>query len=173
MTTTTPRHHLFGSLAALCATLLGCSNASVEQLDAPPPPPDAPPPVDVLVINEIAPAGDPDDWFEVINVGDHVVTLGDYVFIDGAGDLDAAVPLTGTTLAPGAYFMQVVSDAAVGFGLGSDEALWLYHSATATLIDSHDWDEDAAVDGESLARIPDATGGFEQVDEPTPGDANE
>jgi hypothetical protein len=166
----TRRLHIM--FVALVAATLGCSNASVEQVDAPPSPPDAPPPIDVLVINEIAPAGDPDDWFEVVNVGDHVVTLSDYVFVDGDGAIDDAVPLDGTALAPGAYAVQVVSDASVGFGLGSDEALSLYHSATATLIDSHDWADGDAGDGESLARLPDATGAFATVDAPTPGRAN-
>ena len=60
----------------------------------------------------------------------------------------------------------------LAFKLGSDEELgiWL---ADGTLVAMADWDEGDSGEGESYARVPDASGEFQTVGNPTPGAANQ
>ncbi len=127
----------------------------------------------VVVINEIAPAGDPDDWFELYNTSSVAADLSGWTFSDSpAEDPARAVFPEGTTLAPGAYLQVVVSDELVGFKLGSDEELAVFDAA-GVLVDANDWDEGVAPDGTSWGRFPDGTGDFSQRSTPTPGARNE
>jgi hypothetical protein len=166
------RHPAALALAALAACLAACSGArATDDLDASAVTlPDA----EVserprLVINEIAPGGDPDDWVELHNPGAEPVLLDGYTLTDDPAT-PALAPLTGA-LAAGGYLELTISDETTGFKLGSDEELWLF-DPDGTLTDGHDWIEDAAPELGSLARVPDTTGPFVGVGTPTPGAAN-
>ncbi|MEZ4403377.1 MAG: lamin tail domain-containing protein [Kofleriaceae bacterium] len=113
-----------------------------------------------LVVNEVAPAGAPADWFELVNVGTGPVDLAGYGFIDEADDPAAIFVLPPTVLAPGGRHVQEVTDAANGFQLGSGDALWLYPVGSTTKCDGVDWNAGDAPAGSSWARVPDATGPF-------------
>lgn len=113
-----------------------------------------------LVINEVAAAGEPDDWFELINVGDRAIDLTDYVYVDARGDLDRARAFPGFELEPGERHVQYVRRAVGGFQLGADESLWIYRASDGALADGVDWARGAAPRHGSYARIPDGTGAF-------------
>ncbi len=123
-----------------------------------------------LVINELAAAGEPTDWFELYNGGTAPIRLAGVGFSD-----DPAVPFKGTfgdvMLAPGGYFLQEVSDEAVGFKLGGDELL-LVTSPDGRTLDNVDWNEGDSPAGQSYGRYPDGTGGFKTLLNPTPGAMN-
>ena len=127
-----------------------------------------------LVINEVAAKGDPLDWFELHNPTTEPVPLDGLVFADDLLDAGKRVAFpAGTTIEPGAYLQfSLDKDGWPGFALGGDEELgiWL---ADGTHVDSVDWDEGQAPEGGSYARVPDATGDFQTVDNPTPGATNQ
>ena len=129
---------------------------------------------DGLVINEIAAKGDPLDWFELYNASEAAITLSDYVVADDLDD-DAermAFP-SGMEIAPGGYLqVEVDSDNWAGFKLGGDEELGIW-TADGDVVALVDWNEGHSGEGESLARIPDATGDYQTVGNPTPGAANQ
>ena len=74
---------------------------------------------------------------------------------------------------PGGY-LQIVLDKGgwPGFALGGDEELGIW-TAGGDLMDSVDWAEGQAGEGQSYARVPDGAGGFQTVGNPTPGAANQ
>ena len=127
-----------------------------------------------LVINEVAAKGDPLDWFELHNTSSGPVALDDFEVADDLSDAGkrASFP-TGTVIQPGGYVQfRTDKDGWPGFALGGDEELGIWLS-DGTPVDSVDWDEGQSPDGRSYARVPDATGDFRTVDNPTPGAANE
>ena len=131
--------------------------------------------VDVgLVINEVAAKGDPLDWFELHNSSREPIALDGFVFADDFADAGKRVAFpAGTTIEAGGYLqVELDSDAWPGFALGGDEELgvWL---ADGTGVDRVDWNEGDSGGGQSFARIPDTTGDFQTVDNPTPGAPNE
>ncbi len=131
--------------------------------------------VDVgLVINEIAAKGDPLDWFELHNPSPDPIALDGFEVADSLTDAGKRVAFpAGTTVQPGAYMQfSLDKDGWPGFALGSDEELgiWLLDG---THVASVDWNEGQSADGQSYARVPDATGDFQTVDNPTPGTANQ
>ncbi len=127
-----------------------------------------------LVINEVAAKGDPLDWFELHNTSPDPVALDGFEVADSLTDAAERVAFpAGTTIQPGAYVQfQTDKDGWPGFALGGDEELgiWLLDG---TPVDSVDWDEGQSPEGQSYARVPDATGDFQTVDNPTPGAANQ
>lgn len=131
----------------------------------------APAPRHGLVLTEVAAAGEPYDWIEVLNVSGHPLDLVDYVYVDLRGDLERARPFSDVTLAPGERHLQPISDLRSGFALGPDEEVWIYRAADGALVDGADWDEGAAPAGGSLARLGD-TGGFVTVAVASPETAN-
>ena len=58
-----------------------------------------------------------------------------------------------------------------GFGLGGDEELGIW-TLDGILLAQVDWDEGQSGEGQSYARIPDATGDFQTTGNATPGAAN-
>ena len=127
-----------------------------------------------LVINEVAAKGDPLDWFELHNTFPEEISLDGFVVADSLTDAGKRVAFPpGTIIAPGAY-MQFATDKDgwPGFALGGDEELGLWLS-DGTPVDRVDWNEGDAGEGQSYARVPDATGDFQTVDNPTPGTANQ
>ena len=127
-----------------------------------------------LVINEVAAKGDPLDWFELHNNSPEPVALDGFVVADDLADAGKRTPFpAGTVIQPGAYIQfRTDSDGWPGFALGGDEELGVWLS-DGTPVDSVDWDEGQAPEGQSYARVPDATGDFRTVDNPTPGAANQ
>jgi len=162
----------------LAITLLGLAAcADADGAPEPPPPPVleapeiAPAPLDVLVINEVAAAGDPHDWFEVVNPSSEPVVLSRFLFVDG-DTLDNAAPFPDLTLAPGARHVQEVTDAGNGFKLGGGEQLRIYRAHDRGLVAQVDWDKGASPAGGSYARQPDETGAFTTVTTDTRGETN-
>jgi cysteine-rich repeat protein len=125
-----------------------------------------------IVINEVAAAGDPDDWFELVNTGDAPVDLAGWTFTDDIVGEPGRSPFPdAAVVAAGGYYLVQFDAAFPGFGLGGDEELGVF-DADGELVDGVDWDEGASPEGASLGRIPDATGGFETLFTPTPGAMN-
>jgi len=126
-----------------------------------------------LAINEIAAKGDPLDWFELHNLSDTPISLANYVFADDLADASKRVPFPpDTTIAPGAHLrIDLDKDAWPGFALGSDEELGIWTSDGAP-VDSANWSDGDSDAGTTYARIPDGTGEFQTVSEPTPGERN-
>ena len=126
------------------------------------------------VINELAAKGDPLDWFELHNPSPHPMSLDGFVVADSLTDAAKRVAFpVGATIQPGGYLQfSLDKDGWPGFALGGDEELgiWLLDGA---LVDSVDWSEGQSPEGQSYARVPDATGDFQTVDNPTPGAANQ
>ena len=137
-----------------------------------------------LVINEVAAKGDPLDWFELHNSTDQHISLANFFVADDLTDIGKRVPFpTNLGIAPGQYLkVEVDSDNWAGFKLGGDEELGIWAiagseadgwSANGPLVAMVDWDEGDSGEGESYARIPDGSGDFQTVSNPTPGAANQ
>ena len=125
-----------------------------------------------IVLNEVAAAGDPDDWFELVNTGDAPVDLAGWTFTDDIVGEPGRSPFPDGAVVPaGGYYLVQFDDVFPGFGLGGDEELGIY-DADGELVDGVDWEEGASPAGASLGRIPDATGAFETLFTPTPGAMN-
>ncbi len=126
-----------------------------------------------LVINEVAAKGDPLDWFELYNASDSHLALANFTVADDLDDPGKRVAFpTGLVLAPGEYLqVEVDGEGWPGFALGSDEELGVW-TAAGMLVDRVDWEEGESGEGMSYARVPDITGDFRTVDNPTPGAAN-
>lgn len=123
-----------------------------------------------LVLNEVAPAGDPADWFELYNASPSPIDLTGYTFSDDVAENKGGV-VGDVVLAPGQYLQVLVDEAhSASFSLGSDEEMAVF-DASGTLIAEVNWDEGAAPSGTSWARLPDGSGEFTQA-EPTPGASN-
>ncbi len=126
------------------------------------------------VINEIAAKGDPLDWFELHNPSPDPIALDGFEVADTLTDAGKRVAFpAGTIIQPGAYMQFTVDkDGWPGFALGGDEELGIWR-LDGTHVDSVDWNEGQSSDGQSYARVPDGTGDFQTVDNPTPGAANQ
>ena len=127
-----------------------------------------------LVINEVAAKGDPLDWFELYNASDSHLALANFTVADDLDDPGKRVAFpAGLVIAPGEYLqVEVDKDAWPGFALGSDEELGVW-TADGVLVDKVDWDEGQSGEGMSYARVPDVTGDFRGVANPTPGGMNQ
>ena len=126
-----------------------------------------------LVINEVAAKGEPMDWFELHNSSDNPIALDGFLVADDLIDAGKRVPFpAGTTIQPSQYSQfQLDKNGWPGFALGGDEelAIWL---PDGTLVDSVDWNEGQSGEAQSYARVPDLTGEFQTVANPTPGAPN-
>ncbi len=163
------------AFAALLTTMhLACSGATQEQdpttqdmtsMDTPEQDmpasmmPDTPQDYSGIVINEVAAAGEPNDWFELINTGTQDVDLTGCTYTDDMTDPAKAVFAAGTIIKAGERLSFDASDETAGFKLGGDEELHLFDPAGQS-IDSVDWDEGNSPEGGSFARLPDGTGAF-------------
>ena len=127
-----------------------------------------------LVINEVAAKGDPLDWFELHNPTPDPISLDGFVMADDLADAGKRVGFpAGTTIEAGGYMaFRLDKDGWPGFALGGDEELGVWRS-DGDLVDSVDWEEGDSGGDQSYARMPDATGGFQTVDKPTPGAPNQ
>jgi hypothetical protein len=125
-----------------------------------------------VVINEVAPAGDPHDWFEIINTSDRPIELSDFVFVDRQLDFARARRFPEGTLHPGGRHVQEVLRMEHGFQLGASEGLFVYHHEDRLLIDRVAWKKSQAPRNGSYARVPDGSGRFRPSRRPTPGAEN-
>ncbi|MYC37612.1 MAG: hypothetical protein F4X66_11995 [Chloroflexi bacterium] len=127
-----------------------------------------------LILNEVAAKGDPLDWFELYNIGDSVIDLTGYVVADDLTNAAKRVAFPpGAAIAPGEYLqVELDKNGWPGFALSSDEELGIW-TADGELITKIDWEEGYSGAGQSIARVPDITGGFQTVGNPTPGAANQ
>ncbi len=129
-------------------------------------------PASSVVLNEVAPDGQPEDWIELTNTGAAQVDISGWYFTDDDPTHIYSFP-AGTTLAPGAYLVVQRWDGAGGaapdtqfdFGINNEEdAVSLYDPADV-LIDSTTWTvaPPGIEDPNGWARIPDGTGTFSIV----------
>jgi hypothetical protein len=123
-------------------------------------------------VTEVAAAGAPEDWVEVLNISDEQVDLDHFVVVDERDALERARPLGAVVLAPGERYVRVLSDATVGFRLAGDEELWIYRESDGALIDGLDWSQGESPPGGSLARRGDV-GPFVTVASDSRGRPNE
>ncbi len=124
-----------------------------------------------VVINEVAPAGSPVDWIELLNTDDESADLSGWTLTDD-DPLHVLTFAAGTTLGPGErLLLERDAQGSFDFGLGATDAVLLY-DAGGTLVDSIAWSDGAAPAGTSYGRIPDGTGAFTTLFVPTPGEAN-
>jgi hypothetical protein len=149
---------------------LDAADMTMADMDAPELGP-APAIYDGLVINEVAAAGEPNDWFELYNGAANSISLDGVTFSDDPTKPAQGKLPAGTTLMPGAYLAVDVTDAVVGFKLGSDEQLGLY-APGGQRIDLADWADGQSPSGKSFGRIPNGDGPFTTLDTPTRGAAN-
>ena len=158
--TTSPSTSLLAALGlALVASTAACTEV-------------APAPRDGLLLTEVAAAGDPHDWIEVLNVSGQSLDLVDYAYVDLRGDLDRARPFADLTLRPGQRHVQPVTETRSGFALGADEEVWILRADDGVIVDGLDWELGSTPAGGSLARLGD-TGGFVTVAAATPGAPNQ
>jgi hypothetical protein len=129
-----------------------------------------PTPAPSLVINEVATAGTPSDWFEVVNVSDRRIDLSGLIFVDHAEAFLRAHRFPDVVLSPGERHVQTVTRGEHGFALGSSDGVWIYRFDDRALVDKVEW-KHAAKRGASYARIPDVTGPFASAT-PTRGAPN-
>lgn len=120
-----------------------------------------------VAINEIESNGDTTDWVEVVNTGASAVDLSGWSVMDSDPNGHAAettpVP-SGTTLAPGAYFV-FDQPADFAFGLGNGDTVTI-RDANGNTVDEHVYA--AHADG-VWARCPEGTGEFADVAVSTKG----
>ncbi len=131
-------------------------------------------PADVgLIVNEVAAQGEPLDWFEIHNTSDTSINLADFVLADDLTDPSKRIAFPADlTLQPGAYLqIHLDKDGWPGFALGRDEELGIW-TVEGILVDQVDWAEGDADAGLSFARVPDSTGNFQTVNQPTPAAPN-
>jgi cysteine-rich repeat protein len=127
---------------------------------------------DGLVINEVAPAGDPNDWIELYNSTTQAIDLSTLRISDRIDREGALLPAGASVAAGGYYLIYLSSDGYPGFQLGSDEEAALF-APDGTLIDAIDWAEGQSPAGTSFGRFPNGTGDLKTLDAPTPGYANQ
>jgi hypothetical protein len=154
--------------AAACSLAVdGDSQGFDRAVDASP----APKATATLIINEVAPSGSPDDWFEIYNGTQDAVELSNFRYSDSL-DRTPVGFADPRPLAPGEYYVEFLTDDHPGFGLGAEEEIALY-SATGNRIDSMQWTEADGIGEGSLARVPDAEGPPTPAEVPTPGYPNQ
>lgn len=126
-----------------------------------------------LVLNEVAAAGDPEDWIEIYNASDQPVALSDlWMTDDPEGEPFKGAFEQGAALLPGQYLVVYLSDDYPGFKLGKDEAFALFDN-DGQRLDGTDWEEGGSPEGGSWARLPNLTGDFATTWAPTPGAPNQ
>ncbi|WP_206426156.1 lamin tail domain-containing protein [Nakamurella antarctica] len=122
-----------------------------------------------IVINEIeSNGGVPGDWVELFNSGATAVDISGFGLLDSDDTHTQSLIPTGTTVAPGGYY--VVEEASLGFGLGGADSVRLFAADGTTLIDSYSWTAHAST---TYGRCPNGTGNFAVTTAATKGAAND
>ncbi|HVV85445.1 MAG TPA: lamin tail domain-containing protein [Kofleriaceae bacterium] len=163
-------------VASLDLALAACSEVD-SGVDAPPPLDGASPDSAFehcpLAVNEVAAAGDPEDWIELLNIGDASIDLAGFMFSDEADDPAHAAPLPASMLAPGDRHVEEVTDGDEGFQLGAADAVWLYRVGTTVHCDGVVWRSGDSPAGGSYSRIPDGVGPWQTTTPDTRGVPNQ
>lgn len=126
-----------------------------------------------VVVNEVAAAGDPNDWVELYNAGSTAVDMTGWLLRDG-DPTHAYVFAPGATLAAGAYLVLERDDtglAGFNFGLGGADSVLLY-DVDSNLVDQTSWNDGESPAGRSWGRAPNGSGAFKTLVTPTRGEAN-
>ena len=125
-----------------------------------------------LVINEVAAAGEPNDWFELYNGTPDPIDLSGWFVTDSVATepMRAALP-EGTTIAAWGFLALDATDEALGFRLGGDEELGIA-DPSGDFVDQVDWNEGDSPAGGSFGRVPDGSGSFETLEAPSRGAPN-
>jgi hypothetical protein len=119
-------------------------------------------------LNEIESSGGiPGDWAELYNSATVPVSLAGYIIKDNDDTHTYILPI-GTEIPPLGYY--VVEEAALGFGLGSADAVRFFTPDGLTLVDSYEWTSHAAT---TYGRCPNGTGVFQTNTTVTKGAAND
>lgn len=125
-----------------------------------------------LYLNEIAAAGDPDDWIELYNPGDTAIDLAGWKFADSLSDPAKQVGFASGASVPAKGFLLItVTSGEQGFKLGSDEEVGLW-DPQGNLSDSADWNEGDSPAGGSYGRSPDGGATWQTFSTATPGASN-
>ncbi len=126
-----------------------------------------------VVVNEVAATGDPADWVEIYNAGTAAVDMTGWLLRD-SDPTHAYVFASGSSLAAGAYLVLERDDTGVAgftFGLGGADAVFLY-DLDQNLISTTSWNEGESPAGRSWGRIPNASGDFKTLVNPSRGAIN-
>ena len=124
-----------------------------------------------LIINEVSPVGEVDDWVELFNPTEGEVDLGGWYITDD-NPVHMRIFRPGRTISPGQYL--VIHRGApdhFGFGLGKNDGVALY-GPDSVLVDSTSWTKDDLESGESWGRVAAGAEGFISFSVPTPGAVN-
>lgn len=122
-----------------------------------------------LVINEVAAAGRPHDWFELYNNSERPIPLAGLSYSDHPQDPRRRASLGSGVLAPGAHLLVELRSG--GIRLGAGEVLALF-GPDGTRLDVVDWSEGDAPVGRSYARQWDGSDQLISRATPTPGAPN-
>jgi cysteine-rich repeat protein len=123
------------------------------------------------IINEVAPAGDPTDWFELYNPNDTPIALDQYFFSDDPADPTRALFEFGTTIPARGYYVQLMDTTFPGFALGTAESVAIA-DVSGVVVAEVSWNDGDAPATTSWGRFPDLTGEFMTLYTPTPGAPN-
>lgn len=135
------------------------------------------PPVDdtaLVVINEIAAKGQPEDWIELFNASSDAIDIGGWSLIDDDHSHTFYFFEEGTYLDAGAYLLLFQDPTGVDgfeFGLGQADEVSLFNSH-GELVDHTAWQSGDSPDAASWGRFPNGTGDFKTLANPTPGAEN-
>lgn len=124
-----------------------------------------------IVINEIAPAGTPDDWIELFNAGATTVDLSGWTLRDDDPTHGYTFP-AGTLLPAGVYLAIGRGPDGFDFGLGGADAV-LLSKPDQTIVDQTAWTTVDLPDGANWGRYPNGSGAFKTLWNPTRGAANQ
>lgn len=139
---------------------------------ADPEPEAEPDPLPAVVVNEVAPTGDPADWIEIANLTAEPIDLSGWVLTD-SDPTHVFFFAEGASLAAGGRHVVFRDPDGGGFafGLGASDAVALA-DADGTPVDRVEWEDGDVPAGTSWGRIPDLTGDFQALVTPTPGAEN-
>jgi len=111
-----------------------------------------------VVLNEIAPSGDPSDWIELFNPTAAAADLSGWLLTD-SDPLHTYVFAAGTSLAPGAWLVVDKGTEGFDFGLGAGDGARLV-APDGTVIDATEWTPETLPRIATLGRFPNGTGPF-------------
>ena len=135
---------------------------------------DSTPNWDQIRMNELVAKGDPSDWVEIYNLGDHDVNLAGCLISDDPDQIDQAViPSQPSAIVPaGGFTVLLINNDTFGFKLGSVDSLIL-STPSGELIDEVSYEEGQSPEGGSYGRLPDGVGGFQTLYVQSPLSPNE
>jgi len=107
------------------------------------------------------------DWIELFNTGEEADISG--FQIKDSKDSNVYTFPEDTKIAKDGYL--VITQETLGFGFGSEDSARLFDKS-GTLVDQTDWIADQVSENKSWGRLPNGTGDFQTISEPTEGTEN-